>query len=237
MNHAIRVSRPFIDISGAIEAWSDKSERLVVYQHDADEEVNRTHCHFALYGCTVKAEQLKRDFRKKYKTEDDGNGLWAFKSLNDVLSEDDTCLTLTFDQQKQMLDYIKYMTKGKLDPVFVKNISPAILDKAKGLWEQKAPVQKPAKSKETRDYWTFLENVRKDAQKHEYYTQELNENAELILTVDKHKLYKLLLIHMNRERMVLEVNQMTRMMTTLCRDDPIHGEEIKKQVFRRLFSP
>lgn len=233
MNHAIRVSRPYSDISGALQAWYDRAKRVVVYEHEADEEVKRTHVHIALYGVDCKEEALKRDWKDRT-AEESGNKFWSFKPL-DGIPDGDEAIHAVYDDKKKLLDYIKYMTKGKYAAKFAKDISPDLLEAAKSLWEV-TPPKPPKVKKESSDYWTLLSNVRDDAEKRGYYTQQLNDDCELVRTIDKIKLYKLLIQHMNKNHLCMEVNQMCRLMATLCRDDPIHGEEIRKTVFRRLFS-
>lgn len=111
-NHAIRITLPYSDISGIIDLWSARSNEVVVYQHIADDEVSKTHVHLVLGGCEVKAEALKR----MYPDRGSGNEFWSWK---------------TWDNGDK---FITYMTKGNLDPVYVKNITHDRLDKAKSAW-------------------------------------------------------------------------------------------------------
>lgn len=58
-----------------------------------------------------------------------GNGFWSFKNLDDVYLSD---LVRTSDAQP--VEYIKYMSKGSLQPKFVKNISHEVLEASRQQW-------------------------------------------------------------------------------------------------------
>jgi len=110
---AIRVTLPWSDCSGIVQRWCDRASKAVVYQHDEDDEVSRTHVHMALVGLDCKTEALKRMWAD---APGKGNEFWSFSPLR--------------DQGK----YTAYMTKGILRPVFVKNFSPAELEEHKKSW-------------------------------------------------------------------------------------------------------
>lgn len=126
-DHAIRITRPFSDISGTIRVWADRSHAVVAYEHPADEEVAQTHVHIAIYGCEVKAEALKRMFLGEPGT---GNGFWSFKKLDSEYLSD---LQRTEDISGH-IEFIKYMSKGTLQPKFVKNISQQVLERCRLAW-------------------------------------------------------------------------------------------------------
>lgn len=111
--HCIRVTLPYNDCSGIVHKWVSRSNKAVVYQHDKDEDVSRTHIHLALIDCDVKAEALKRMWPE---APGKGNEFWSFAPPKDL---------------KQ---YLIYMTKGTLRPVLVKNISPADLEEHRTSW-------------------------------------------------------------------------------------------------------
>jgi len=123
MNHAIRITLPFEDCRIIIEKWAERSQSCVVYQHDADEEVSKTHVHLGLYGCTVKAEALKRMWAD---VPGKGNEFWSWKEA-------------TADPTK----YIAYMSKGSLRPHWVKNFSEDILEKSRQSWVEPVKADKP----------------------------------------------------------------------------------------------
>lgn len=125
-SYAIRITLPYADISGIISSWADRSDQTIVYQHDPDEKVKKTHVHLALYGVAVKSEALKRMWPD---APGKGNEFWSWKDSY----EDDDGITHPVD-----LGFITYGSKGHLRPVFVKNISPAIVEEKRKLWVERS---------------------------------------------------------------------------------------------------
>lgn len=131
--HAIRITLPFEDCSGIISQWSDRSQRAIVYQHDADEKISKTHVHIGLYGCEVKAEQLKRLWKN---CPGKGNEFWSWKEEADEFLPDGTN------------KYLTYMSKGKLAPVFVKNISNESVENSRLSWVEPVKADKTGDASE-----------------------------------------------------------------------------------------
>ena len=121
-NYAPRVSIPFADLSGVLSLWSEVSEKMVVYEHAADEEVSTTHVHLIMINCKYATpEALKRMFYANINTERKGNDLWSW-THKDFPNPD--------------LSFIGYMSKKDLRPVFQKNILPAEVEEWKLKWSK-----------------------------------------------------------------------------------------------------
>jgi len=129
-HHAIRVSQSYADISGNIQLWADRSKRVLVVEHEADDEVATTHVHIALFDCQVQAEALKRMFINPGK----GNGFWSFKKWSDESHE--TLQAIPYSK------YLVYTFKGYLRESFSKEYSTAELELFRTHWT----VFKPAES-------------------------------------------------------------------------------------------
>jgi len=110
-SYAIRITRDYETLNPWINDLVSFSTtgRLVVYQHDADDEVSRTHCHLLLKDVkrnTATTVTLKRRLAKltnqEYAVCD-----WSFKT--------------TYGEKKTPVDdaFISYMSKGSLSPSFV----------------------------------------------------------------------------------------------------------------------
>jgi len=113
------------DVSGAIKEWADTCQQMVVYEHDADEEIQTPHLHMVMIDCKYKTpEALKRSFLKKYFTDKKGNALWSWEH-KDFPSPD--------------LKFITYMSKGTLRPKFVKNVLPADIEELRLQWKTPTP--------------------------------------------------------------------------------------------------
>lgn len=150
MNYAIRVSSPFVDCSGILLQWCERATSAFIFEHEADAEVNRTHCHLGLYGCLVKAEALKRMWKG---APGSGNGFWSFKPC-------DPWTGAAVDTK-----YLTYCSKGVLAPKYVKNISEHLVEEAKGRWVTKSPDPKPAsrqgdKKKKQDDLYEIVEIIK-----------------------------------------------------------------------------
>jgi len=127
--HTLRISRAYEDIKDVIEDWEKVSAKLLVYQHDADEEVNRTHCHMLIQECELGIEGLKKRVKSKGFM---GNKDWSFTTPDENIEK-----------------YIIYMTKGILDPVYNKGYDPAYLEKCKKKWVEPAAKQRGERSEPT----------------------------------------------------------------------------------------
>jgi len=126
-SHAIRITLPYDDCKAIISDWASRCNAVVVYQHEADEDVSKTHVHIGLQGCETKSEALKRMWKD---APGKGNEFWSWKDWD---GED---------------KYLTYMSKGTLRPVFVKNISEAILEKSRQNWVEPVKADKTGDSSE-----------------------------------------------------------------------------------------
>lgn len=126
----VRVTLPYEDCSGIVQQWVQRCDKAIVYEHEADEDVSRTHIHMALVDCEVGNEALKRMWTN---APGSGNGFWSFSDAKDLPT------------------YLVYMTKGKLRPVLVKNYSTAEVEEHRLSW-------KPVEQSESKDPSEFMIN-------------------------------------------------------------------------------
>lgn len=140
-----RVSMPYEDLKEAFQLIADEVEKLVVYQHEADEDVNRTHCHFyVVYPHST--DTLKNRFKRTLPTTSKrGNSLWAF---NTEYKEYHTLKVIPVGPS-----CITYMSKGVLEPSMMKGFTQAEIDEYKSGW-----VEQPVK----RSYQTKLQYIVKE---------------------------------------------------------------------------
>lgn len=126
MNYAVRLSLAYADCSGIVALWSQRANSVSVFEHPADAEVERSHCHIGLWNVDVKAEALKRMIPNRGK----GNEYWSWKPMKDSPDQG---------------SFLTYCSKGIHAPKFLKNISPDIVEGAKARWERvKSPMnQRP----------------------------------------------------------------------------------------------
>lgn len=114
MNLAIRVSRPY----GDIQEWCEelKAEKKIVFQHDADDEVSRTHIHMLVIGSSIKPDALKYRYKKLYGDIDKTD--WSFVNS---FKDDGKTVPISPDSSDK---FITYMSKGHLAPVLSVGYDP-----------------------------------------------------------------------------------------------------------------
>lgn len=129
MDLAIRVTRSYSDIM----EWVDNltADKVIVYEHEADDEVSRTHIHMLLIQSTLKPDSLKARFKKLYGNIDAKD--WSFKS-----SDGDP-------------KYITYMSKGKLSPKLSKGFELSDITKYTSEWVEPKTKVKLENGKFVRD--------------------------------------------------------------------------------------
>lgn len=112
---AIRLTFCYTEVQEIIEQFSNNSEGCVVYEHEKDDEVSRTHVHMYLHKCKVSTDTLKNYIRRKKGQVEKTD--WSFK-------------TAESDPTK----YITYMSKGVLTPVYFHGYLEAYIDECKRRW-------------------------------------------------------------------------------------------------------
>lgn len=117
MNLHIRISRPYTDISGWI--LNEKHESCVVYEHDKDDEVARTHCHIWVKGIQCSTDSLKNHIKKVIGPVDKSD--WYFTTVNK-------------SKEPWTDDVITYMSKGKLEPKYKNGFTDEEIDNFKSKW-------------------------------------------------------------------------------------------------------
>lgn len=124
MAHFVRISRDYNALAGLLEIVRNECDVLVVYEHEQDEEVSRTHVHFYIEGFTLTIQALKDRVRKHLLEDKFPKGDWSFKEKNkDGSSVNPQCIT--------------YMSKGDLTPKMVKGISREEIDAYTSQWVER----------------------------------------------------------------------------------------------------
>lgn len=123
--YAPRLSLSYADLSGVVAAYAEVCEQLIVYEHEADEKVKKTHIHLLIVDSKVKDEALRR-LAQKTRTDIrmSGNEFWKWAV------KDEHKAKLSSDP----LSFITYMAKGCLAPKYVKNISPDKVEERRTQW-------------------------------------------------------------------------------------------------------
>lgn len=109
-----RISRSYDDVFDWIDAI--KCDSIAVYEHEADEDVKRTHIHFLVINSEVNTDALKTRYKKLYGGIEKSD--WRFK----------------YDVTEDSSKFITYMSKGKLSPKLTKGYDVATLVALTELW-------------------------------------------------------------------------------------------------------
>jgi len=140
-NYAPRISASYAEIQPVIQEWASKVLRMAVFQHDKDANVPTTHVHILMEGCDTKCEQLKRIFKKVLPgLPAKGNEFWKWESKSPVND-----------------NFLIYMSKGNLRPMFVKEYSPELVEERRKQWVITTP--KPTPSQPKYDEWDDLQKA------------------------------------------------------------------------------
>lgn len=115
---APRITLPWSDLSGVVQFWEERCKKLAVYEHEADDTVAKTHCHFLMLGCDIQEEALKRMFKAHYPSiKVYGNAFWSWT-------------------RKYPPSYVNltYYSKGHISPSYLHVITPAECEEARLKW-------------------------------------------------------------------------------------------------------
>lgn len=125
----IRVSRTYDELSKTpkkdesfIKKLSDACDVCVVFEHEADETVSRTHIHAYVENPKVSTDTMKNWVKKTLAVTAFPKTDWTFVGATDR-------------------GFITYLTKGKLTPCSVKGISKEEIDTLKAAWVDQPPAK------------------------------------------------------------------------------------------------
>lgn len=80
---AIRITRSYDELDGWVQRLAEKCLRLIAYEHDADEDVSRTHVHLVVIGYSTSDETMKAQIRKHFQVSQFPKTDWVFDELRD----------------------------------------------------------------------------------------------------------------------------------------------------------
>jgi len=146
----IRVSRSYDDLKQFCQKLADACDVCVVYEHEADASVSRTHIHAFVENPKVSTDTMKNWVKKDLNTKSFPKADWAFTSANDR-------------------GFITYMSNGHLIPKFFKGIEKSELDLLQTAWVSRS--ERPQKTQyvlknenpeqQRLRQWQMVEEIRK----------------------------------------------------------------------------
>lgn len=119
----VRWSRAYCDLSGAVSYIKERSEELVVVEHEADEEVSRTHIHMYVKGLSCTIETIKNQFKKAFP----------------LITKSDYIHKTTYEDRNKNIvpvndKLVTYMSKGHLEPKLLHNWTIEKYNEYKAKW-------------------------------------------------------------------------------------------------------
>jgi len=127
-----RITRPYADLSGVVARWALRCERLVVYEHTGS-ETEKVHIHAAIFAAHCDKKTLKNDYSFLGLK---GNEDHSWKEWDGVAAA------------------ITYMTKGELEPKYLKGYTSEEINELKAKWV--APKVYEKESKDVKVWNEFL---------------------------------------------------------------------------------
>jgi len=137
-----RIHRSWSDLSGVLISEVKPSVfRFIVAQHEADEQVNRTHVHMLMYNTVIKEEAFKRRINKYFDPPLKGNKEWSW--TNTLPEVDRAQFWETGDygsaSELEIFKYVKYILKGDISNLKYKhNVGDQFIANAIASWQQPA---------------------------------------------------------------------------------------------------
>jgi hypothetical protein len=126
MKWHLRIANPWHDISGSFIEFSNKCQTFVVYEHEKDEDVSRTHCHMLIETDEVESE-IRKQVAQSNKSNLKGNSLYM--------------LSTEYKDKKRgkakLIDdgLITYMSKGNLQYKYNKGCTEEFIKTCTMLWK------------------------------------------------------------------------------------------------------
>lgn len=119
---AFRITRTYDKLEQFVQKLSDHCTKLIVYQHDADEEIARDHIHGLVTECTVSTDTLKNWIKNVINCKQFPKSDWSF---------------IAKDKQGNPVNdsFITYMSKGILQPRYVKGYDDDVIEQFRLHWK------------------------------------------------------------------------------------------------------
>lgn len=117
MDWFVRITESYDTLEGFIHKLAEECSKLIVYEHG---ETSRKHIHFYARECKIKTDAIKTRVKKHLNIKAYEKNKWSFKT-----ADDDGCIV--------------YMTKGRLEPMFVKGFTQEEVSSYKDKWVERTP--------------------------------------------------------------------------------------------------
>lgn len=133
-DYFVRITYAYDKIASMVSLWACRAEKMVVYEHIGT-KTEKVHCHILILGCNIHKKQLRNLGATCVSLK--GNELCSFKECTSWETP------------------VVYMTKGNLDPKYIKGFERSEADVWKSKWVEPIKYEKVSKDvKLFEDFWT-----------------------------------------------------------------------------------
>lgn len=233
------VRMPFEDLSGLATVWAAKCDFFAIAQHEADDEVDITHCHMMIGSPVLKKDSYQAYMSKMNIRPGKGNH-WIM---------DKTQKTKQPYSRSKLLEYLIKGDPSRLK--FSKNISPAEVEAAASAWvepglgnstkNEPSPKSKPKKQDTQTHYQVCQEILRKAKTEHpDWFKMDITnyfaeDEDEFTLRPDYHKhIWDLMITELNKRKIRTSINELERFYTTIMRNDHATKSLLFQNFWRKI---
>lgn len=124
----VRITQPWTVVERVVTAWNSKCDKLVVYEHEGNEQGKKWHCHLALTS-SVGIKQLRR--------------LAEAVGVPMAGNENSAAKAWEIDETGEIP--LTYMSKGNLQPKFLKGYLAAEAEAWRAKWVQRQTYKVPSR--------------------------------------------------------------------------------------------
>jgi len=227
------VRRPYADVSGLYQWLSEFSNSSLIGQHDADEEIENTHCHIQLKNFK-KTIQSIRDHLKIAGLGGRGNYNILTETQKEKKPYDEHLLNIYILKGL----HITYKSSSYSSDEIIAYIEKWV-DKVIG-----SPTTAPTKAKDkTLTHWQIIEEIIElSEQKPGWHnmTLERDENCNLVngsslSEVGRYGMFDLMCQQLHKHKVRTSRNELERFYVTILRFDKASREHLRESIIKNCF--
>lgn len=181
VNLAIRITSSYYLSQHFFPQLNDICDQTIWYEHVGDDKVKRTHLHGLIMNCKVSTDTLK-NWISKFNNRKFERSDWSFKQSYKINNK----------EEEVNLNFITYMSKGRLQPVYVYNIDD--YNGYKDLWVDKEtfqPTLHKFKQNDKLTKWQMLNDLKE--RMNTYSMERRTDETILSCIIDIHREQKQLI--------------------------------------------
>jgi len=228
-NYHTIIHRPFTDLSGLISLWSSKSEAIACAEHEADDEVPRTHCHILIIKYAHKRDNITKDIHKIFP---DMNGQKDFRTYTQTQKSKDPIsrqgLWYLLKGQEARLKFQNNFSKQEVEEA-LKHFDPGQAKREKSKSESE-------KEKSKLNHYEIIEEIREQAK----VKQLLSHTMADVASTQHHfienysEIMEIIFTTLNKHRLKFGIFDLEKWFITVVSEDPRWKSMVKDKIFSKI---